>query len=180
MQDLQNLFLAELADIYHAEKQLLKALPKMAKAATSQGLQQAFHEHLEETQGHINRLEEVFDLFDVPAKAKKCDGMAGLIDEGQSVVSQFKKHSALNAALICSAQKVEHYEIVSYGCLCTWAEELGAGEALKLLKQNLSEEKETDEKLTQMAESHLNLEAAQQDTGKPGAGRRMFKSVTAS
>lgn len=176
MQDLQELFLAELADIYHAEKQLTKALPKMAKAAGSDELRSAFQEHLEQTEGQIDRLEEVFDLFDKPAKGKKCEGMEGIIGEAETTAQEFKKSSALDAALIAAAQKVEHYEIASYGCLCTWAEELDATEALKLLKQNLSEEKQTDEKLTELAETHLNLEALEESEEKPAARGRAVKA----
>jgi ferritin-like metal-binding protein YciE len=164
MQDLQELFLDELADIYNAEKQLLKALPKMAKAANSEELRMAFEEHLEQTRSQAERLEEVFELFDSPAKGKKCEAMEGLIAEGEQMAKEFKGNSALDAGLICAAQKVEHYEIASYGCLCTWAEQLNNEEALGLLKENLSEEKDTDERLTDLAESRFNEEAASQDS----------------
>lgn len=177
MQDLQDLFLAELGDIYNAEKQLVKALPKMAKAAKSEDLRSAFEEHLEQTQAQVEKLEDVFDLFDKTAKGTKCEAMEGLVDESQRMAREFKGHGALDAALICAAQKVEHYEIASYGCLCTWAEILGKNEALRLLKQILSQEKQADEKLTQLAESHLNLEAAEQDSGSPGMKGRISRAV---
>ena len=159
MSDLRELFLDELADLYSAEKQLLKALPKMAKAASSDDLRQAFEEHLTQTEEHVSRLEQVFEAFDKPAKAKTCKAMQGLVEEGDEVIKDYKGEAACDAALICAAQKVEHYEIASYGTLCTWAEVLEVGEALDLLQQTLEEEKETDERLTELAESSSNMEA---------------------
>src|SRR5437763_16160099 len=130
MDNLRELFLDELADLYHAENQLLKALPKMAKAASAPELQEALTSHLEETEGHVQRLEQVFELFDKPAKGKKCEAMEGLIEEGKKLMSEGDEGPVMDAGLICAAQKVEHYEIASYGCLCTWAEVLGENEAL--------------------------------------------------
>jgi ferritin-like metal-binding protein YciE len=156
MQKLQELFLSELGDIYNAEKQLTKALPRMAKAANSESLRAAFEAHLEETEQQIERAEEVFAAFDKPAKGKKCKAMEGLIAEAQEIMSEFKGESNLDAALICAAQKVEHYEIATYGCLCTWAELLGNKQALRLLKETMNEEEQTDQKLSDLAESCIN------------------------
>jgi len=159
MSDLNELFLNELADVYSAEKQLTKALPKMAKAASSDELREAFEEHLSQTEEHISRLERVFEEFGKPAKAKTCKAMQGLIEEGEDVIKEYKGEPACDAALICAAQKVEHYEIASYGTLKTWAEVLEQSEAADLLNETLEEEKETDERLTELAESASNLEA---------------------
>jgi ferritin-like metal-binding protein YciE len=159
MSDLRELFLDELSDLYSAEKQLVKALPKMAKAATSDDLRQAFEEHLAQTEEHVSRLEQVFEAFDKPAKAKTCKAMQGLVEEGDQVIKDYKGEPACDAALICAAQKVEHYEIASYGTLCTWAEVLEQDDALELLQETLEEEKTTDERLTELAESASNMEA---------------------
>jgi ferritin-like metal-binding protein YciE len=158
---LHELFLDELADIYNAEKQLTKALPKMAKAAQSQELKEAFETHLEETENQISRLEQATKALGETLKRKKCKGMEGLLEEGKEMMEEKDDSSALDAALIASAQKVEHYEIASYGTLCNWAEMMGHREALELLKQNLAEEKATDEKLTEIAESTANQQAHQ-------------------
>ena len=170
MEDLNKLFLEELADVYSAEKQLLKALPKMAKAATSEELRTAFETHLDETEEQVNRLEQVFELFGKPAKAKKCEAMEGLIEEGKGVMSDHDESPVLDAALICAAQKIEHYEIATYGTLCTWAELMGNDEALELLKETLGEEKETDEKLSEIAETAINVQAAQGSEGEEEDG----------
>jgi ferritin-like metal-binding protein YciE len=159
MESLQDLFEHELKDIYHAEKQLLKALPKMAKGAMSDKLRQGFEEHLEQTQTHVERLEEVFSLMDVAARGKRCEAMEGLIEEGSTILQEEEESDVRDAALIAAAQKVEHYEIASYGTLCTYAEMLGLSEAKELLGQTLTEEKETDEKLTMLAESEVNTAA---------------------
>src|ERR1051326_4063003 len=148
MNDLQKLFIGELADIYDGEQQLIKALPKMAEQARSEDLRAGFLDHLNETKEHARRVEEVFRCFGETPRRKTCEGLEGIIDEGEILAVEFKENSALDAGLICAAQKVEHYEITSYGCLCTWAMELGNEQALILLKENLTEEKETDEKLT--------------------------------
>ncbi|HEX9670820.1 MAG TPA: ferritin-like domain-containing protein [Thermoanaerobaculia bacterium] len=156
---LRELFLHELQDIYDAEKQVLNALPKMAEAATAPDLKNAFAQHLKQTEGQVARLERAFERLSEKAKGKTCEGMKGLIKEGNETVKLRGDDATRDAALIAAAQKVEHYEIATYGTLCTWAEMLGEREALTLLKQNLSEEKLTDEKLTKLAESHVNVEA---------------------
>ena len=151
MKDLNELFLEELADIYDAEKQMLKALPKMVEAAHSQELQSAFEDHLEQTQQHVQRVEEVFRMFDAKAKGKKCEAMAGLIEEAEDVMKEEATEPVMDAALIAAAQKIEHYEIATYGCLRTWAELLGKDDALDLLEETLNEEKDVDESLTDIA-----------------------------
>ena len=152
MNQLQELFFEELADIYGAENQLVKALPKMAKVAQSQELKDAFSAHLGETENHVERLKEIFQIFEKPAKGKKCKGMEGLIAEAKEVISENKGTSGLDAALICAAQKVEHYEIAAYGCLRTWARIMENTPVTDLLQQILEEEEAADEKLTQIAE----------------------------
>jgi ferritin-like metal-binding protein YciE len=159
---LHDLFLDELADIYNAEQQLTKALPKMAQAAKSPELREAFQSHLEETENQITRIEEAVHALGESLKRKKCKAMEGLIEEGEEMMEEKEDSAALDASLILSAQKVEHYEIASYGGLCSWAELMGHTEALELLKDNLNEEKAADEKLTGIAESMSNLEAKQQ------------------
>jgi ferritin-like metal-binding protein YciE len=156
---LDDLLVHELQDIYHAEGQILKALPKMAKAATHPDLKQAFEEHRQQTEGQVRRLEQAFKLLGVPAKGRKCEGMAGLIEEGKKMMEEDAETSVMDAALIASAQKVEHYEIASYGCLCTYAEMLGYDQVHELLGQNLDEEETTDQKLTALAENVINQEA---------------------
>jgi ferritin-like metal-binding protein YciE len=159
LSSLDDLLVHELQDIYHAEGQILKALPKMAKAATNPDLKAAFEEHRAQTEGQVRRLEQVFKLLGQPVKGKKCDGMAGLIEEGKKILEEDADPEVLNAALIMAAQKVEHYEIAAYGCVCTYAEMLGYDEAHELLGQNLDEEEATDERLTALAESVINVEA---------------------
>jgi len=159
LKSLDDLLVHELQDIYNAEAQILKALPKMIKAASHPELQSAFEEHLEQTEGQVERLDQVFKLLGVPAKGKKCEGMAGLLEEGKKVMEEDAEPGVMDAALIAAAQKVEHYEIASYGCLCTYAEMLGYDQVHDLLGQNLEEEELTDEKLTALAESVINLDA---------------------
>lgn len=159
LNSLDDLFVHELKDIYNAEQQITKALPRMAKAAESDELRQAFEAHLKETEGQIERLEKVFELLGIPARGKKCEGMAGLIEEGKEVLEMDGEPSVKDAALIAAAQKVEHYEIASYGCLATYADMLGYDQAKKLLGQNLDEEEATDEKLTALAERQINQRA---------------------
>jgi ferritin-like metal-binding protein YciE len=159
LSSLDDLLVHELQDIYHAEGQILKALPKMAKAATNPDLKAAFEEHRTQTEGQVRRLEQVFKLLGQPVKGKKCEGMAGLIEEGKKILEQDGEPEVLDAALIAAAQKVEHYEIASYGCVCTYAEMLGYDQAHDLLGQNLDEEETTDERLTALAESVINVEA---------------------
>src|SRR6266705_4737621 len=158
MKDLNELFLEELADIYDAEKQLIKALPKMAEQANAPELQSACEEHLEQTQEHVKRLEEVFELFEQKPKGKKCEAMAGLIEEAEDIMKEEATHPVMDAALIAAAQKVEHYEIATYGCLRTWAELLGKDEAIDLLEETLNEEKDVDESLTEIA-TNINQQA---------------------
>lgn len=163
-ENLNELFVEELRDIYDAEKQLTKALPKMAKAAESKDLRAAFEEHLEITKAHVGRCEEVFKLLGMAAKGKTCEGMKGLIEEGDEKIKELDEGSVLDAALIASAQKVEHYEIATYGTLATFAEVLDMEDAKDLLGQTLEEEKEADEKLTAIA-GQINPEA---ETGEEG------------
>ena len=158
LEDLNDLFLDELKDIFNAEKQLTKALPKMAKAAASKQLQTAFQAHLKETQGQIERLEKVFQIIGKPARGKTCKAMEGLVEEGSELMEEEAEPAVLDAGLICAAQKVEHYEIATYGTLSTWAGILGHDKAVKLLEANLAEEKATDEKLSKLARQ-INFEA---------------------
>ena len=160
---LHKLFLNELMDMYHAEQQLVKALPKLAKKAGAQELREAFEAHLRETENHVARLEHVFDSLGESPKKKRCKGMEGIIEEGKEMLEDHLDSEALDAALVAAAQKAEHYEIASYGCLCTWAKLMDHQQALGLLKENLSEEKDADQKLTEIAESIANLEAQAQD-----------------
>jgi len=159
MNDLEKLFLAELKDLYDAEKQIEDALPEMEEYAHSAQLKAAFHEHLQQTHNHVNRLEHVFREMGQEPKRKSCKGVEGIIDEGQSMAKEFRDNSALDAALIESGQKVEHYEITSYGTLATWAEQLGRRNVVELLNQTLTEEKMTDQRLTRLAEASRNPEA---------------------
>jgi ferritin-like metal-binding protein YciE len=157
--NLQELFHDTLKDIYFAEKKILSALPKMAKAAQSEDLKAAFEKHETETEEHVVRLEKVFEEIHEPPRGKTCDAIMGIIEEGQEVMKEFKGAPALDAGLLAAAQAVEHYEIARYGTLKTWASELGHKQAVKLLEQTLSEEKKTDEALTQLAESEVNQHA---------------------
>jgi ferritin-like metal-binding protein YciE len=156
---LQELFHETLKDIYFAEKKILSALPKMAKAAHSKDLKAAFEKHETETEEHVARLEKVFEEIDEAARGKTCDAIMGIIEEGQEVMKEFKGEPALDAGLLAAAQAVEHYEIARYGTLKTWAAELGLKEAVKLLDETLAEEKKTDETLTKLAEQEVNQHA---------------------
>ena len=153
---LADLFEHGLKDIYYAEKKILTALPKMAKAAETEELTAAFQKHEQETKGQVERLERVFQMMDQSAKGKKCPGIDGIIEEGKDIIDEFKKTPALDAGLIAAAQAVEHYEITRYGTLIAWAEKLGMGEAAELLRETLDEEKATDQNLTELAESAVN------------------------
>ncbi|MDB5527538.1 MAG: ferritin-like protein [Devosia sp.] len=157
---LDDLFLDTLKDIYYAEKQIVKNLPKMAKAATAPELKAGFEQHAEETQGHIDRLEQVFELIGKPARGKTCDAILGILEEGKSIMEDFKGTVALDAGLVSAAQAVEHYEIARYGTLKTWATQLGLTEAAALLDATLKEEVATDKKLTQVATAVANRKAA--------------------
>ena len=158
--NLEDAFVQELRDLLHAEKQLTKALPRMAKKAESPQLRKAFEEHQKQTEEQVQRLEQVFELLDMAPRAKKCEAMEGLLSEGKEIMAEAESE-VMDAALIASAQKVEHYEIASYGTVCTWAEQLGCErKILDLLKRTLAEEKETDEKLTRLAAKSANRQAA--------------------
>jgi ferritin-like metal-binding protein YciE len=159
MNTLRETFVDELMDIYDAEKQLLKALPKLAEAADSEELKEGIEAHLEESEGHVNRLEKVFEAIDEKAKGRKCKAMKGLIEEASELIEE----EAGDAALICAAQKVEHYEIATYGSLKSWADLLEEQEAAELLAQTLEEEKAADEKLTKVAESTVNAEESEEE-----------------
>jgi len=160
MTTLEDMFVEELRDIYNAEKQLLKALPKMAKAASSEELRKAFEDHLEQTEGQVERLDKIFEKLGKRAAGKKCVAMEGLIEEGKELMEMEAEPSVLDAALIGAAQKVEHYEMATYGTLRTWATILGDEDAAELLQQTLDEEGEADKLLTDIAEEMVNLQAA--------------------
>ena len=157
---LYDAFIDELQDAYDAEKQLIKALPKLAKAATSPDLRSAFEGHLEETREHVSRLEQAFASLDEPVKGKHCDGIEGIIKEGAAVMDEDFEGSTMDACLIGAGQRAEHYEMAAYGTLIAWATAMGHEEAAQLLQQNLDEEKAADEKLSALAEGGINEEAA--------------------
>ena len=157
--NLRELFHDTLKDIYFAEKKILTALPKMAKAAQSEELKEAFEKHESETEEHVQRLDKVFAELDATPSGKTCDAIVGIIEEGQEVMKEYKGSPALDAGLLAAAQAVEHYEISRYGTLKTWAEELRLEEAVELLRTTLAEEKKTDEVLTEIAESSVNQHA---------------------
>jgi ferritin-like metal-binding protein YciE len=156
---LDELFHDTLKDIYFAEKKIVAALPKMAKAAQNDDLRAAFEKHMGETEGQIERLEQVFELIEEKPQGKRCAAIEGILEEGQEIIKEYKGSPALDAGLVSSAQAVEHYEIARYGTLRTWAEELGLGDAVKLLDQTLDQEEATDEALTELAETVVNQEA---------------------
>jgi ferritin-like metal-binding protein YciE len=156
---LDELFHDTLKDIYYAEKKILSALPKMAKAAHNDDLRAAFEKHKTETEGQIDRLEQVFQLIEQKPQGKKCAAIEGILEEGQEIIKEYKGSPALDAGLVSAAQAVEHYEIARYGTLRTWAEELGLNQAMKLLQQTLDQEEATDRALTELAESVVNQEA---------------------
>ena len=158
--DLSALFLDTLKDIYYAEKQIYKALPKMAKAAGSDQLRAAFEKHHDETEGQIERLEQIFELMGKPARGKKCDAIEGILDEGKEIMDEYADMPALDAGLLAAAQAVEHYEISRYGTLKAWATKLSMKDAVKLLDQTLTEEKKTDDALSKLAFTAINAEAA--------------------
>lgn len=157
---LEVLFHETLKDIYYAERKILRALPKMARGAQSPELRAAFEKHEEETQGHVERLQQVFDLIGKPARGKTCPAIDGIIEEGEEALQAFADTPALDASLVAAAQAVEHYEIARYGTLACWAAELGNTEVTELLEQTLEEEKAADEKLTTIAEDAVNQRAA--------------------
>ncbi len=158
MESLQELYITELKDLYSAEKQILKALPKMAKAANSDELRQGFEAHRQETEKQVERLEQIFEALGVSPRGKKCVGMEGLLEEGKELMEEDADPEVLDAGLIAAAQHVEHYEMAGYGCVRTYAELLGFKNAARLLQQSLDEEGATDKKLTELARS-INVEA---------------------
>jgi ferritin-like metal-binding protein YciE len=157
---MDDLFVHTLRDIYYAEKQILKALPKMIDKASSQELRSGFEQHLRETEGHVTRLERVFEMHGVAAKEVTCQAIDGIIAEAEEIAGEVDDKRVLDAALIAAAQAVEHYEMTRYGTLVAWARELGRSDCAEILEQTLQEEKATDGKLTKMAESRINLQAA--------------------
>jgi ferritin-like metal-binding protein YciE len=179
---LKELYVDELRDIYNAETQLVKALPKMARAASNEELRSGFEEHLEQTKGHVSRLEQIFEDLDEKPTGKKCAGMEGLVKEGSEMVGEHFEGPVKDAGLIGAAQRVEHYEIAAYGTVRAFAETLGEQKAVELLSQTLEEEKETDEKLTKLA-SEINVEANQgtksEDEEETPAANRKRKSAHA-
>jgi ferritin-like metal-binding protein YciE len=162
---LKELYLDELRDLYDAESRLVKALPKLAKVAESQELRTGIENHLEQTKGHVERLEEIFEAMGEKPSGKKCAAMVGLIQEGEELMDEDFEGGVKDAALISAAQRVEHYEIAAYGCVKTWAGLLGEKDAENLLQQTLNEEKETDQKLTEISEG-INVEALNSDSGR--------------
>jgi ferritin-like metal-binding protein YciE len=171
MNTLRDLFEDELRDLYDAEKQIVKALPKMIKAAGSAQLKSALETHLDETRGHIDRLDRVFESMDLRARRKHCAGMAGILEEGADLLEEDGEEAVLDAGFISAAQRVEHYEITAYGTLMAWAKVLGLHDALSLLKENEQEEKAADEKLSELAEAGIN-QAAAAGREVAAAGRR--------
>jgi len=159
MKTLEELFKDELADMYDAERRITKGLPKLARAATSPDLKKAFQKHLKETNGHVKKLKQVFHTCDLKPRAKTCEAAVGLLKEADEIAADYKDSPALNAALIAAAQKVEHYEMATYGCLYTWAKQLENGKAAGLLKKILEEEKEANNVLNELALSYLNQAA---------------------
>jgi ferritin-like metal-binding protein YciE len=156
---MEELFHALLQDVYYAEKQLTKALPKLAKAAESKELKKAFTDHLKETEGHVERLEKAFDMIGKPAKGKKCEAILGIIEEGKEVIEEAEEDSVLDAGLIASGQAAEHYEIARYGTLIAWAKVIGKPQVARLLHETLQEEKHADELLTKIADRAVNEQA---------------------
>ncbi|UCI10529.1 ferritin-like domain-containing protein [Mesorhizobium sp. B1-1-8] len=158
---LESLFLDGLKDLYYAEKKILKTLPKLAKAAQSEKVSAAFEKHLKETEGQVDRLEQVFEMLGKPARGKTCPAIDGIIEEGSEILEEYKDEPALDAGLVGAAQAVEHYEIARYGTLIAWAEELSLKDALPLLRQTLKEESDTDEALNALGENDANRRALQ-------------------
>ncbi|MGC1614440.1 MAG: ferritin-like domain-containing protein [Candidatus Acidiferrum sp.] len=167
---LRHLYVEELKDLYSAENQMVKALPKMIKAASSEDLRAGFEGHLKQTKGHVARLEDIFKALGESPKGKKCKGMEGLIKEGGELIEENPAPEELDAGLISAAQRVEHYEIAGYGCVRAYAELLGEDQAVSALRQTLEEEKETDQKLTQLA-GNINVEAAKSGEMEEGSSR---------
>ena len=169
---LEDLFVDTLKDIYYAEKRILKTLPKMAKGADSPKLKKGFEKHLAQTEGQVERLEQVFEIFGQPARGKKCEAIEGIIAEGETIMKEFRGTQALDAGLISSAQAVEHYEITRYGTLRRWAEMLGRRNAAALLERSLKEESQTDELLDQIAEDANRMAGGVRKTGRKNGARK--------
>ena len=181
MESLKELYVEELKDLYSAEKQLVKALPKMAKNATNTELQQAFTKHLEETEGHVERLEQIFEMLGERAGGKKCKGMEGLIEEAKELLEEDASEEVLDAGLISKAQHVEHYEMAGYGTVRTYAQQLGLDDQAELLQQTLDEEGNANDLLTQIAETSVNLEAEQgSEEEEESTSRRGDRQVSRS
>lgn len=186
---LRELFVDELRDLYDAESRLVKALPKLAKAANLDELHDEFETHLEQTKEHVDRLKRIMESMDEKTSGKKCPGMIGIIQEGEELMDEDFEGSVMDAALISAAQRAEHYEIAAYGCVRAWAKELGEDEAAELLEQTLNEEKETDEKLTQIAEQvnasansegeEENMEEGQEEEDRPTVRKGKSRSAHA-
>ncbi len=174
LSSLEDLFVDELKDLYSAETQLLKSIPKMAKAASSKELKAGFEKHLKQTEGHVDRLEQIFEELGASPKGKKCKAMEGLVEEGAEVIDEDAEPEVKDAALIAAAQRVEHYEIAGYGCVRTYAKILGNTEAAKLLQQTLDEEADTDKALTKLAEG-INVEAKEEDEEEEERAPRRVK-----
>jgi ferritin-like metal-binding protein YciE len=184
MESIRELLVDELRDLYDAEKQLVKALPKMAKTASNEDLREAFENHLEQTKGHVQRLEQAFELLDGKERGKPCKAMKGLIEEGKETMQEDLADPLMDSAIICAAQKVEHYEIAGYGGVSAWARQLGLDEVAELLEATLAEEKEADEKLTQVAEEVFGeaeaLGQEGEDEKESGAQRKGVASKSKS
>jgi len=176
MDSLKDLYIDELKDLYNAENQLLKALPKMAKKAAAPELKRAFQEHLTQTEGHVNRLEKIFKGLGEKPTGKTCKAMKGLVEEGKEIIEEDGDDAVLDAALIGAAQKVEHYEIAGYGVARTFASLLGEEDAMESLQRTLNEEGETDKKLTQIAESVINIEASEAEEDEKPKSKTKKKS----
>lgn len=164
LESLQELYIEELKDLYNAESQLISALPKLAKAASAPALRNAFEKHLQQTRGHVERLDRIFEGLNSDPKGKKCKAMEGLLSEGKDLINGDGASSVRDVALIAAAQRIEHYEMAGYGCVRTYARLLGDEEAANLLQMSLDEEADTDEKLTELAEGSINVEAMESNS----------------
>jgi ferritin-like metal-binding protein YciE len=172
MESLEDLFVETVKDIYYAEKRILKALPKMAKKATSPDLAAAFEAHMEETEGQIERLEQIFELLGKAPRGKTCAAIEGILEEGTEIMTEAKDDTTRDAGMLAAAQAVEHYEISRYGTLKAWADKLGMKEASTLLDETLQQEKATDKKLSALADSEINIDANHAKPAKKAAGKR--------
>jgi ferritin-like metal-binding protein YciE len=180
MESLRELLIDQMQDLYDAEKQLVKALPKMAKAAANEELREAFENHLEQTQGHVERLERAFEMMETKAKSKPCQAMKGLVEEGKETMEEDLSEPLLDSAIICAAQKVEHYEIAGYGTLIAWANSIGLNEVAEVFEETLREEKEADEKLTQVGTEILAEAGGMEGSGEEGEEVETEEQTTGS